>query len=76
MAAIRNEGDMPIAPRQPHRSWYRHFWYAERSPRDTLTDRTLVFAIVALSLVVGGTALVRHYVAPRHAAGPVITDPL
>jgi hypothetical protein len=56
---------MTIAPRQPHRSWYRHFWYAERSPRDTLTDRTLLFAIVALSLVVGGILLVRHYAVPR-----------
>jgi hypothetical protein len=40
---------MAIAPLQPHRSWYRHFWYAERSPRDTLVDRSLLFAIVALS---------------------------
>jgi hypothetical protein len=51
---------MAIAPLQPHKSWYRHFWYAERSPRDTLIDRTLLFGIVALSLVVGGMALVRH----------------
>jgi len=52
---------MAIAPLQPHRSWYRHFWYAERSPRDTLTDRSLLFAIVALSLVVGGMLLARHH---------------
>jgi hypothetical protein len=58
---------MAIAPLQPHRSWYRHFWYAERSPRDTLTDRTLLFAIVALSLVVGGILLVHHYAGPRAA---------
>jgi hypothetical protein len=58
---------MAIALQQPHRSWYRHFWYAERSPSDTLTDRTLLFAIVALSLVVGGCLLVRHSV--PHAAG-------
>jgi hypothetical protein len=52
---------MAIAPQQPHRSWYRHFWYAERSPRDTLTDRSLLFAIVALSLVLGGMLLVKHH---------------
>ena len=59
---------MAIALRQPHRSWYRHFWYAEHSPRDTLVDRTLFFAIVALSLVIGSMLLVRHYAVP-HAAG-------
>ena len=46
----------------------RHFWYAEHSPRDTLVDRTLLFAIVALSLVIGSMLLVRHYAVP-HAAG-------
>lgn len=56
---------MAIAPLQPHKSWYRHFWYAERSPRDTLTDKTLVFCVVALSLIVGGMFLVRHHAAPR-----------
>ena len=55
---------MAIAPLQPHKSWYRHFWYAERSPRDTLTDRALLFAIVALSLVAGGSLLVRQHAAP------------
>jgi len=59
---------MAIAPLQPHSSWYRHFWYAERSPRDTLTDRTLIFAIVALGLVVGGTLLVRHHAGPHAVA--------
>ena len=58
---------MAIALRQPQRSWYRHFWYAERSPRDTLVDRTLLFAIVALSLVVGGMQLVRHSAMSRAA---------
>jgi hypothetical protein len=52
---------MAIAPLQPHKSWYRHFWYAERSPRDTLADRTLLFAIVALSLIAGGMLLVRYH---------------
>ena len=66
-AALHNEAEMAIALRQPHRSWYRHFWYAEHSPRDTLVDRTLFFAIVALSLVVGSMLLVRHYAVP-HAA--------
>ena len=56
---------MAIAPLQPHRSWYRHFWYAERSPRDTLKDRTLIFAVVALGLLAGGMLLVRHYAEPR-----------
>jgi len=61
---------MAIAPLQPHKSWYRHFWYAKRSPRDTLADRTLIFAIVALSLIVGGIFLVRHNATPR-ATGPL-----
>jgi hypothetical protein len=56
-----------IAPQRPHASWYRHFWYAERSPRDTLIDRLLIFAIVALSLLAGGMHLVRHHAAPRSA---------
>jgi hypothetical protein len=60
---------MAIAVRQPHRSWYRQFWYAERSPRDALIDRTLLFAIVALSLVVGGMQLVRRPEAPGTPAG-------
>lgn len=59
---------MAIAPLQPHASWYRKFWYAERSPRDTLTDRALLFAVVALSLIVAGMWLVRH-----HAAMPTPT---
>jgi hypothetical protein len=49
---------------QPHRSWYRHFWYADRSPRDTLADRSLLFAIVALSMLAGGMLLVRHHAVP------------
>jgi hypothetical protein len=56
---------MAIAPRQPHKSWYRLFWYSERSPHDTLVDRTLIFAIVALTLVAGGMMLVRHGPTPR-----------
>jgi len=58
---------MAIAPLQPHKSWYRHFWYARRSPRDTLADRSLIFAIVALSLIVGGIYLVRHHAGTRTA---------
>jgi hypothetical protein len=65
---------MAIAPLQPHKSWYRHFWYAERSPRDTLADRALIFAIVALSLVVGGMFLVRHNAAPKTATPAPVTD--
>jgi hypothetical protein len=56
---------MAIAPLQPHKSWYRQFWYAERSPRDTLADRTLIFAIVALTLLAAGMLLVRQGAAPR-----------
>ena len=61
---------MAIAPLQPHKSWYRHFWYARRSPRDTLLDRTLLFGIVALALIVSGMLLVRHHAVspqPGHA---------
>jgi hypothetical protein len=57
-----------MAPQRPHASWYRHFWYAKRSPRDTLIDRLLIFAIVALSLLGGGMHLVRHNVVQRGAA--------
>ena len=66
---------MAIAPLQPHKSWYRHFWYAHRSPRDTLADRTLLFAIVALLLIVGGMVLVRHNATPRQASPPSATEP-
>jgi hypothetical protein len=59
---------MAIALRQPHKSWYRQFWYAERSPRDTLLDRTLIFAIVALSLVAAGLVWIPRDAA-RHAPG-------
>jgi hypothetical protein len=61
---------MPIAPRRPHKSWYRQFWYADRSPRDTLVDRTLIFAIAALTLLAGGMLLARHGATPR------TTDPM
>ncbi len=65
---------MAIAPLQPHKSWYRHFWYAENSPRETLTDRTLLFAIVALSLVAGGMLLVRQYAVPQTASPLPVTE--
>ncbi len=55
---------MAIAPLQPHRSWYRHFWYAEHSPRDTLVDRSLLFAIVALALLAGGLLMARNHATP------------
>jgi hypothetical protein len=60
---------MPIAPQQPHPSWYRHFWYAERSPRDTLLDRALIFAIVALGLLAGGVMAVNHNAVPPSERG-------
>jgi hypothetical protein len=59
---------MPIAPLQPHKSWYGNFWYAERSPRDTLADRSLLFAIVVLSLVAGGMVFARHHAGPAAQA--------
>jgi len=65
---------MAIAVRQPHKSWYQQFWYAERSARDRLTDRTLLFAIVALLLTVGGIQLVRHYAKPQAARPFPITE--
>jgi hypothetical protein len=65
---------MAIPPVQPHKSWYRHFWYAKRSPRDTLADRTLIFAIVALSLVVGGMFLVRHNATPRTPSQAAVSE--
>jgi hypothetical protein len=64
---------MPIAPRRPHSSGYRQYWYADRSPRDTLVDRTLIFAIVALTLLAGGMLLVRHGATPR-AANPLAAE--
>jgi hypothetical protein len=51
---------MAIAPLQPHSSWYRRFWYAERSPLDTLIDRMLIFGILALLLVAGTTRLMHR----------------
>lgn len=66
---------MAIAPLQPPRSWYRQFWYAEHSPRDTLIDRTLLFAVVALSLLAGGTFLVRHHAASVPAAHAEVAGP-
>ena len=59
---------MAIAPQQPHPSWYRQFWYAERSPRDTLADRALIFAIVALGLLAASTFLAR-----QNAVAPTIS---
>jgi hypothetical protein len=63
MATYQEEA-MAIAPIQPPRSWYRQFWYAERSPRDTLADRSLLFAIVALSLLAGGLVMARNHSVP------------
>jgi hypothetical protein len=65
---------MAIAPQQPHKSWYRDFWYAKRSPRDTLTDRALLFLVVALSLIVGGIYLIRHNTDSRPAGQLPITQ--
>jgi hypothetical protein len=65
---------MAIAPLQPHKSWYWRFWYAQRSPRDTLADRALLFAIVALSLTVGGIYLIRYNVTSRTANPLAITE--
>jgi hypothetical protein len=48
---------MAIAPLQPHSSWYRRYWYAKRSPLDTLVDRALIFGIIVLMLLAGTTRL-------------------
>ena len=63
---------MAIAPQQPHPSWYRHFWYAERSPRDTLVDKALLFAVVALGLLACGMLVVERNAVPR--AEPSLTS--
>jgi len=68
------EEAMAIAPLQPHRSWYRHFWYADRSPRDTLADRSLVFAIVALSLLAGGLLMVRNHTVPIASGQATVSE--
>jgi hypothetical protein len=65
---------MAIAPLQPHSSWYRRFWYADRSPLDTLADRALIFAIVALALLSGATLLVRHDGDPRAGNRATFTE--
>ena len=46
-----------LPPMQPHASWYRRYWYAERSPRDTLVDRVLLFCVAVLALLAGVTLL-------------------
>jgi hypothetical protein len=51
---------MAIAPLQPHSSWYGRFWYAKRSPLDTLVNRILIFGIIVLVLLAGTTQLTRH----------------
>jgi hypothetical protein len=65
---------MAIAPQQPHKSWYRDFWYAKRSPRDTLADRALLFLVVALSLTVGGIYVIRHNTVSRPAGPLPVTE--
>jgi hypothetical protein len=66
---------MAIAPRQPHSSWYRRFWYADRSPLDPLVDRMLTFAIIALALLAGATTLIRADGGQRAATGTTFTEP-
>jgi hypothetical protein len=65
---------MAIAPLQPHSSWYRRFWYADRSPLDPLVDRVLTFAIVALALLAGATVLLHHDHGQRAATGLTFTE--
>jgi hypothetical protein len=57
-----------IAPLQPHKSWYRNYWYARHSPLGRLADRFLLFAIVALALLAGGMSLLRHHPTPPGSA--------
>jgi hypothetical protein len=56
---------MGIAPLQPHGSWYRRFWYADRSPLDTLLDRALIFAVTVMALLASVTLLIRQDVDAR-----------
>jgi hypothetical protein len=65
---------MAIAPLQPHSSWYRRFWYAERSPLDTLVDRALIFGIIVLMLLAGATRLLHDSDDGVGARRPVFTE--
>jgi hypothetical protein len=60
VAPVATATSMKMAPLQPHASWYRRFWYNERSPLDTLVDRVLILAIIAVTLLAGSTTLARH----------------
>jgi hypothetical protein len=66
---------MAIALRQPHKSWYRHFWYAEHSPRRSLVDRVLIFGIVALAFLAGATTLTHRHGGEATANRPIVTQP-
>lgn len=57
---------MRPGPLSPPASWYQRYWFNERSPIDALIDRLLLTAIVALTLLAGGTMLVRHNDGSRH----------
>ena len=65
---------MAIAPLQPHTSWYRRFWYAQRSPLDRLVDRVLVFGIVLLILLAGTTGLMHRDPAAPATAKAMFTE--
>jgi len=65
---------MKISPLQPHSSWYRRFWYNERSPLERLVDRVLIFVIIVLSLVAIGTTLDRQGAGPRHSSTSTAAD--
>ena len=65
---------MAIAPLQPHKSWYRRFWYADRSPLETLVDRALIFAVIVLTLLAGATLLDRHDTNARVATRPAFIE--
>ena len=65
---------MAIAPLQPHSSWYGRFWYAKRSPLDTLVNRILIFGIIVMVLLAGTTRLTRHDGAATSASRMAITE--
>ncbi|MEJ0017118.1 MAG: hypothetical protein WDN25_11245 [Acetobacteraceae bacterium] len=65
---------MAIAPLQPHSSWYRRYWYAKRSPLDTLVDRVLIFGVIALILLAGASRLAHHDGSPPARARAPITE--
>jgi hypothetical protein len=64
---------MAIGPLRPHASWYRRFWYEERSPLETLVDRVLIFGILILLVLAGATRHAQHDAAPKAPGGVTLS---